>query len=405
MGQPVVVYVCLALGVLAGLIGIGWMHYINTHGQVVKTEHPEGTPRTIKEKIVWFVKHLLIEVIALVFTIFGIVGLETNRWGSLDMQGIRIAFFVFTAVKYCLVIAVLYMEHWETRVPGLRERVSYNLHIRIDWPEISEALIFIPMILIDGLIINAEYTLGDIGDIFPYDGVILIVLDVLMYVKMMLFFILKVWTEDYTYAYDIKNIVFSCLSFLYTLFLIFLVVVVHLNEVFVTGMAPTRNFGIALCAALTHFYISSYSSMIAQNILFLDKLLKKGDQQARLNQLLIFIKYFRHNDPLWILINIACYGFTLYLYISVLAITGHLFSNRRPEVFIQACISTLLLFITILTAFFIANWVFAVLKRIGVFIGCRSPFDCTTYAQAVNLILSQCRANFVMDTAMQVRNK
>ena len=59
------------------------------------------------------------------------------------------------------------------------------------WITILEGIIFLPLIMIDGMIINGEYVLGDIGDLFPYDSVVLMCIDTALYVKLQVFFFLQ----------------------------------------------------------------------------------------------------------------------------------------------------------------------------------------------------------------------
>jgi len=256
--------------------------------------------------------------------------------------------------------------------------------------------------MLDGLTVNASYYVGSLSDIFPFDSIILFVLDSLLYMKFLLFFILRIWTDEGRYQYDIKNIVFSCIQFFYTMCMMWLFVVVHLNSIWTTGMALTLYMNICIVVTFTHLYMSSYSSMIAQNILLLDKMLAKSDN--RLAQVQVFIRYFQAT-PFWIFINLCFYGYVLFIYIYVWIITQHLVTNLEDDDFVHASVTVLLVVVNIINFFFMANWVFAVLKRIGTCIGLRAPLDCTEYARAVNQILAGCRCGFVMDAHMQCRNR
>ncbi len=48
-----------------------------------------------------------------------------------------------------------------------------------------------PLVIVEGMLINAESVGGQLGDLFPYDVVILLLLDSLLYIKLNLFFILE----------------------------------------------------------------------------------------------------------------------------------------------------------------------------------------------------------------------
>jgi len=185
--------------------------------------------------------------------------------------------------------------------------------------------------------------------------------------------------------------------------MIWLFVVAHLVEVFESAsMRLDTYMNLCIVSAATHLYLSSYSSMIAQNILLLDRVLKGSEH--RLDQVQVFIRYFQ-KTPFWLFVNLCCYTYTFVLYLYIWVISSHLIKFDAPEPFIRTSCVALCVMVNILNFFFLANWCYAVLKRIGTFLHCRSPLDCAEYAKAVNQILAGCRCNFVMDSAMQTRTR
>jgi hypothetical protein len=128
--------------------------------------------------------------------------------------------------------------------------------------------------LLDGLIINAEYSVGGVGDLFPYDTVTIIIIDTTLWVKLTGETILRIHTDQRTGYHYISAIAFAFLSLAYTIAMIFFLIVIHASAVNNTGMKMTTEMIIVLLNALTHAYISSYSSMIAQsNVLLTEPIL------------------------------------------------------------------------------------------------------------------------------------
>lgn len=127
------------------------------------------------------------------------------------------------------------------------------------------------------MIINAEYSLANVGDIFPYDSVILIIIDTILYIKLTGFIILKIHSDPSSGFHHIPDIVFAFLSMIYTLSIMYLYIILHVNTVSSTGMSVTAPMGWTLFNAITHPFISSYSSMMAQgriSIRYLSNLVK-----------------------------------------------------------------------------------------------------------------------------------
>lgn len=89
-------------------------------------------------------------------------------------------------LKYAYLVLSLAME---IKFDDVRVRVASASrgYLRSDWPTLVESLIFTPTIILDGMMINVEWFLSDhrdLGDVFDYDSVILLVLDIVLFVKL-----------------------------------------------------------------------------------------------------------------------------------------------------------------------------------------------------------------------------
>ena len=86
-----------------------------------------------------------------------------------------------------------------------------------------------------------------------------------MWVKLTGETILRIHTNQKTGYHYISAIAYAFLSLGYTIAMIFFLIVIHASTVKDTGMNMTAEMIIVMLNALTHAYISSYSSMIAQS--------------------------------------------------------------------------------------------------------------------------------------------
>lgn len=123
--------------------------------------------------------------------------------------------------------------------------------------------------------------------------------------------------------------------------------------------------------------------------------------EARVKQLMLYIKYF-YRTPLHYIINVVAYTWTYLLYIVTIIVSGDFLANGRNEPELQVAIAIVVLIVNILNIFYLIQLCFGTLKRIGAHLGWKKPFDCTSYAVAVNTILQSCNANFRMNSHMQV---
>jgi hypothetical protein len=217
------------------------------------------------------------------------------------MKGIKYAFYVFTALKYLLFVLLIWLERNEQA----RHNITYRFGLRADWPELLDGFIFIPSIIIDGLVTNAEYYLGDVGDLFDYDSVVLLAIDTALYIKLFVTIILRVHSDEVgpdTYRYHIKGIFYSVINLCYNVGMIYIFVFVHLAGIDSTGMRMTNNMWIVLLNVLLHSIVSAYTSMMVQGITSTDRALKTAPK-ARVKQLILYIKYFQ-KKPIPLLFNL-----------------------------------------------------------------------------------------------------
>jgi hypothetical protein len=111
----------------------------------------------------------------------------------------------------------LRFEHWRLELANWS-----NGYIRTDWPVIVETLILLPCIILDGLESNVEYFVSgdtDIGNVFNYDSVILITLDVILFIKFFLVHSQERHTVDDSGRIDIEGLLWAVANAMYTLLL------------------------------------------------------------------------------------------------------------------------------------------------------------------------------------------
>jgi len=129
--------------------------------------------------------------------------------------------------------------------------------------------------------------------------------------------------------------------------------------------------------------------------------------KIRMAALNLYIRWFWFH-PVMLIINLAVYAGTWFMYIIVYQITAAFFleGNLRPEWFLQGSFVAVFIVVNVLTIFFMINLAYATLKRLGVFCArcfgcpCRYPLDATTYAKPMNRALAECGASFRMNTHM-----
>jgi len=235
----------------------------------------------------------------------------------------------------------------------------------------------------------------------------MLIIDTLLFLKFGIKDTLTAYTHHY--RYKVISIFYALSEFLYTLCLIFVVIFINLLDIYDTGtITPSTEFIIVIVVAILHPLFSRFTSMCLQGIKSANSSKQvRAAVKARLAVLQFYIRWF-YFHPVVLILNIAVYGATFYLYISVWFITGSLQSRiaTRSEAVIQGALIGLLILVNVFTVFYMVNLAYALLKRIGVFFSrccgcnCSFPFDCSTYAKAMNRGLEECGASFRMNTHM-----
>jgi len=383
---------------------LGYLHYRNSHTKPAPLEEVKRSKFVKYARI--FIFDICLELIGFAFTVLEAIQIETYNWQNLNMAEIRVAFYLFQSLKYCLFIFCIYTEHFNEE---LDDKITFRLArlgIRADWKEILESLIFIPVVVIDGMLLNAELYTGDYGAVFTWDGIILFAIDLILWIKLCMRLLLAQYSSRGNPPYQVKWFSYALIVFFFSVFLVLLYIIVHLVAIRSTGMAVTPTMIIVLINALTHTYMCTYCAMMSPGIIMLDKALRGSE--ARIQQLKLFIRFLRI-APLPIFVTIAFFGYSAYMYASILTVSLYAtFSLGENEV-LQGLIYTVTILVDIWTCFFIANLAYALLKRIGGYFNIRRKFivftfpDCTSYSQQINAILGQCSANFRLDTRGQIQ--
>jgi hypothetical protein len=380
-----------------------------------------------QKALIFFFKYVFLELLDLVFTIVSVISLFSRDWGKLEMTGVTTGFLFFSVFKYALLILTTWMD--KTALQNhFQDKTATRFGFPPDWPQILESVAFIPIIIIDGFIINAEWTLDDVGDFIPCtfsrsrrlswmpcpppllanlklvtlpdDSVIMLIIGLLIYIKLMMRLILKTHSVANYSHHFIEGTFHATLSLCYTLMMAFLLVVVHLNNVKITGMALTWNMVVIIFNIIAHPYLASYTSMTRQSIIALDRAFR-GSANLRVQQLKIYIAYFREKPVYWA-VGAVLHLLTYYVYVSIFIVGISMTSDLRPERTVQLAIAVVLISVCALTVYFTIHLVIASVKRIGALLGKKHPFNCESYARYVNFILKESNASFVMNTRMQV---
>jgi len=282
-----------------------------------------------------------------------------------------------------------------------------------NWAELAASWIFIPAILIDGILYDCDHYLYGIsaGDFLPYDSVAMMALDTLLFIKFGCIDTLEAYQINY--VYKIRSIFYAGCEFIYSIVLVFLFIFIVAIDLQQTGQISVSVSGIlVIIVALLHPVFCRFTSMCVQGIKSVNNSKRiRSAPKVRLAALNFYVRWFWFH-PVVLLLNLAFYGATFYLYISIWGITGYLAPQVEdpaiiPEVFLQGCLLALLILSNIFTVFYMVNLAYALLKRLGTFLSkccgfnCAFPFDCSTYAKAMNQGLQECGASFRMNVHME----
>jgi len=295
----------------------------------------------------------------------------------------------------------LFLEHFDEE---LDDKITYKfarIGIRSDWKGMFESLIFIPNVIIDGMLLNVEFIIGDQGSFFNGDGVIMLTIDVVLWVKGCTLLLLNQYSSKGRPPYMVKQFAYALMIFFYSVLLVFLFLLEHLQNLKATKtMQVDTTMLLTLICALTHSYVCSFTSMMSPGIIVLDRALRGS--KARVRQLKIFIRFLQMS-PLAILFTLGFHAYTWFIYLTIwtVSITNALLVTVSSDYdAIQGATYAVLILVDIWTMYFFINLAYAFLKRLGGYfdihirIGRFSFPDCSTYAQEINTILGQCSANF-----------
>eukprot|EP01124_Arcella_intermedia_P022866 TRINITY_DN3500_c0_g1_i1.p1 TRINITY_DN3500_c0_g1~~TRINITY_DN3500_c0_g1_i1.p1 ORF type:complete len:414 (+),score=66.88 TRINITY_DN3500_c0_g1_i1:37-1278(+) len=411
MSDPVKVTAGCVVGIPLGLGALGLLILKLLNMRKTITLESEPPPLTgWKKWVVFFFKEVLLELVGFAYGIYTIYQLNTSTFGGYDVSHIAVAFYIFFALKYLLIIYLI-LEDQVVSVKNFTITLANTGWIPPNWPELATNWIFIPVIVVDGILYNIDYINNNTsaGDLTPYDSLALMILDAILFIKFGVLDTLEAYTHGY--HYKVISIYYAMCEFVYTVVLIFLAIFVSLIDITNTGSTvPTSSFVLVLVVAILHPIISRFTSMCLQGIKSItSSYLLRQVPKVRLAALRIYIHWF-HFGWINLIVCGVCYGVTFYLYISIWVITS-IMSNKitvRDEPVIQGFIMGLLILVNIFTVFYMINLSYALIKRLSVFLSrccgmnCGFPFDCSTYAKAMNRGLANCNANFMMNTHMQV---
>lgn len=357
----------------------------------------------------FILKEVVLEIIGFAFFIVAIISLQNKtKWKSLDMHPITIAFYIVQGLKYLMLIFSVVSEHVNDELDDLITLKLSRVGVRADWKELLEGLIFIPSCIIDGMILNAELYVGDDGDAFNGDGIIMLAIDTILWVKLCCTLLLHQYSAKGNPPYQVREFAYALVIFFYSVLLVFFFIVEHARVISVSKMNLTTPLIIILVNVLTHAYVCSYTSMMAQGIIMFDKALRGS--QARITQLELFIRYLSI-APIPILLTLGMFAYTMWVYISVWVYTMSGHRNLTNAQATEGLIRAVYIMVQIFTTFMCANILYALLKRFGGYCniqiqvrGLKFP-DCSSYAEKINTILGQCSANFKLDSRGQVSGR
>jgi len=277
--------------------------------------------------------------------------------------------------------------------------------------ELAAEWIFIPALMCDGVLWNADhYNYGtQAGDIIPYDTIALMAFDTILFVKFGIIDTLEAYQLNY--RYKIRAIFYSGCEFIYSIILVFLFIFVNAVDLKNSGSIALSTSAIfVIVVAVAHPLFCRFTSMCLQGIKSVNVSKRiRAAPKARFTALNAYVRWFWFH-PAMLLLNVFIYGATFFLYISIYGVSGALQSRVSAadvEPFLQGALLGLIILSLIFTVFYMINLAFALLKRLGTFLTkccgcpCKYPFDCSTYAKAMNAGLQECGASFRMNNNME----
>jgi len=235
--------------------------------------------------------------------------------------------------------------------------------------------------------------------------------DTLIFVKFGIIDTLEAYQHNY--VYKVRSIFYSLSEFFYSLILSFTFIFYHAAVVLPSTVLNTEAI-LLLVVILAHPVFSRYTSMCVQGIKSANNSKRiRSAPKARLFALNMYVRWFWWH-PAMMIFNLFAYGSTFFLYFVIYTVSARLVNYLEntdpaslPEPALQGCVLGLTILALIYTVFYMVNLVYALLKRMGSFLSrccgcsCNFPFDCSTYAKAMNQGLQECGASFRMNQHMQ----
>ena len=448
-----------SLGVAFGLIGalilafvvvgiVLW--YKNKHGEKVETTHPHVILRFVK----FFFQYLFFELITLPFLIggafasfswflcksflAGIIELETQDWTPLYTVGIRIAFYVFVGLKLALVISIILVENLFLYHQGPLEQeetikkrwntIGRKMFLPGTWVSMVEVGIFVPLTIIEGMITNGEIYMSvrypasdvDLEGFIPYEGIILLILDSILYLKLCLFYSIEVHGRPR--PYKIPDLMYNMVMSVVTLAFVYVYVVYHLANMFAAsidyniGAAPLLI--VVIVIAITHQITAGYTTMLLQAMIHRSRAL--GKSEAKVKQVELYIKWLS-THPIAIILNIIVYCWQFASYVIMIYVASSTINLKTGDGAIDAMILVVSVLALVLLSWLLINFVYGSLKRLGSLVpfvaAIGSPltriptpswmwpiqFNNISYSKTLNQIISDCGGGFAVDDFVRRR--
>merc|ERR1719197_2007247 len=144
--------------------------------------------------------------------------------------------------------------------------------------------------MIEGMINNGEFRIAqDVADLFPYDVVVLVVIDSVLYLKLHLSYVLDIFGPK---PYNIRDVIYAMINVVVTLVFTFLFICYHLAEWNNVQFSLVREplLIVMLIIPLIHNTLASFTSMLLQGIVFRCRALKGSP--LRIDLVTLYLRWF-----------------------------------------------------------------------------------------------------------------
>lgn len=352
-----------------------------------------------------------------------------TAWGF-DVTPISVAFYVFLSLKYVVVIFVLLIENvglydlgpsdQEHAIVLRYQKIGSTLKLPPTWITMVEGAVFMPMLMIEGMLNNGELWIqGNAGNFFDYDVVLLVVIDSILYLKLNLTYALEIFAPR---PYSIKDVLFALFNSVVTLTLTYLFITYHLT-LFTSirfDLAARPLVIVMMLLALIHNTLASFTSMLLQGIIFRCRALVGSELRVKMVNL--YLRWFS-GSIVWIIINVLAYITIFALYVIVYIVAVLMLTAATPDPGVSAMVLVVGILAIVVNTFLLLNLIYGILKRGGSYFGryfrCSRAalpcfiriraswipeiaFNCSSYATEMNAILAECHATFRLNSDMRL---